>query len=100
MTSKLIIGNINQFAGFVEKNPAIMSIPAFISLRSAFEASKSATGCKCNKSKALTEYRPQFEASLSVLTPNEQSRLKTLLDTEQLCYYKKNPNGTLNLTCF
>ena len=100
MTSKLIIGNINQFAGFVEKNPAIMSIPAFISLRSAFAAAKSGTDCKCNKSKTLTQHRPQFEAALSVLTSSEQARLKTLLDAEQLCYYKKNPNGSLQLTCF
>lgn len=100
MTSKLIIGNINQFAGFVDKNPAIMSIPAFIPLRSAFEAAKSSTGCKCNRSSALSQQRPQFEASLSVLTPAEQTRLKTLLDAEQICYYKKNTSGALQLICF
>lgn len=100
MIPRIIIGNINQFSGFVAKNPAILSIPAFLSLRSAFEAAKSATGCKCNKSKALTQYRPQFDAALSVLTPSEQTRLKTLLDAEQVCYYKKNPSGTLTLTCF
>ena len=100
MTPKIIIGNINQFAGFVEKNPAILSIPAFITLRSVFESAKAATGCKCNKSKTLAQYRAQFDAILSVLTPSEQSRLKTLLDTSQICYYRKNPNGTLNLNCF
>ncbi len=97
-SERITISNISQFMGLAGKAPSILNIGGFSALRSF--ASAKPGGCACNKKAGLIQMRPQFEASLSVLTTSEQNQLKNLLDTKEICYYAKQPGGQLKLNCF
>lgn len=99
MTEKLVISNINQFMGFANKNQGLLNVGGFAFLRGYLNTG--ATCGKCSKaSSKLSELRPQWEASFAVLSPSEKTLLKNLLDTKQLCYYARQPNGQLKINCF
>ncbi len=99
MTKKLAISNVHQFIGLAKKNPAVLNVGGFAFLRSFVDAK---AGCgKCSaKADGINELRPQWEAVFSVLSAREQTQLKNLLDTEQICYYTRTVNGQLKPTCF
>lgn len=100
MSDKLVLASIGQFAQIANKFPAILSIPAFSTIKPIIEQSKSQKGCSCNGNKALIDSRPQFEAAMSVLTDAEKERFKAITNVKQICFFRKNPNGSINSTCF
>jgi hypothetical protein len=101
MTEKLTISNINQFIGYARTTPALLNIGGLFLFRPYATVAPSAGCSKCSKTtNKLAEQRPQFEAALSTLTADEQSRLKALLNTKQLCFYIRQPGGILKQSCF
>jgi hypothetical protein len=98
-SERVAISNINQFVGYAKKYPALLSIGGFASLRGYVTVGDECNTCS-RKQNLLQEMRPTFEASFAVLTPGEQQRMKTILDTNRVCYYTKLPNGQLKSTCF
>jgi len=101
MNQRIVIANIDQFSVIVSKVPTILNLNAFKVMKDIFN-SKPAGGCtKCNsKARQLGVYRPQFEACFALLGEDEKNRLKKLLDTEQLCYFRRDEQGQINQTCF
>lgn len=100
MKDRVNISSIVQLSGYAQQNPTILNIAAFSSLNKVLTYRADA-GCKPCKARAvLANYRPQFEAAMSVLTDLEQTQLKSLLDTKQICYNYKAPNGAIKVRCF
>lgn len=97
---RVVISNISQFAGLAQKHPGILNIPSFNAIKSVFSQPTPTKGCKCKAKVNLSQYRPQFEAAMSVLSDNEKASLKRLLNTPNVCYYKKESNGQIKLNCF
>lgn len=95
---KLIISNIGQLQSIARGKPELLNIGSFGLLRDIFN--KTTKGCNCNKAKELMAYRPQFETCFAVLSDTDKTQLKNLLQVAELCYYKKEPNGQLQLICF
>lgn len=101
MTERLVVSNVNQYMAHAVKNPSILNVGGFGFLRSSLTTFQK-PGCgKCSgKSPNLSELRPQWEAAFNVLSEQERTQLKALLNTKQLCYYVRKPNGELKSTCF
>jgi len=98
---RITIASVAQFVDIIRRNPAVANIPSFNGLKAALSVPEpSMKGCKCKTKNNLAKFRPQFEASMSVLSTKEQGDLKRLLGKEKVCYYKKEPNGQLKLHCF
>ena len=100
MTKITNITSIVQFAQLATMVPSIVNFPGFSPLRDVIAALKNATGCRCGGKRDLTNYRPQFEAGMAVLSTAEQQQFKTLLQTEQVCYYSTSGDGRLKKICF
>jgi hypothetical protein len=83
--SKIVISNLAQFQKIAISKPEILNIGAL---------------CCSKKAKEFGNYRTQFEAAFTVLSPADQDKLKKLLNADQLCYYVKEDNGQLKQTCF
>lgn len=98
--NKLVISSIVQFSDIAKKNPGILNINSFSLIKDAIAKATSKPGCKCNVKKDLTAYRPQFETAMMVLSPAEQTRMKTLLNVDEICYYQKESDGRLKQLCF
>ncbi|WP_395000468.1 hypothetical protein [Acinetobacter sp.] len=99
MTERIAISSILQFVEYAKANPSLLNIGNFNLLKPTLTMQK---GCAC-KSKPGSDigaYRPQFEAAMAMLTDNEKSIMKTVLNTKQICYYVKNTQGQLKQTCF
>lgn len=93
----ITLSSINTFADLARKHPLILNVGAFHLLKSALAKVK---GCNCSGKADLASYRPQFEAALSMLSPADQSKLKSILSADQICYYVKNEKGQLKKHCF
>jgi len=100
-TDKITLSNLNQFIALAKKQPALMNIGGMVTFRAYMTVTNSSGCAKCNKNASkLAALRPQFEAALATLTPDERNRMKSLLDASQVCYYSKQPNGVLKQICF
>lgn len=100
-SERVTIANINQFIALAKKEPSLLNVGGLSIFRSYVTVANSEGCSKCSKrSSKITEMRPQFEAALSVLSATEQQRMKALLATNSICYYRKEPNGQLSLNCF
>lgn len=98
---KITISNIHQFVGLIKKAPGILNLGAFGVFRPFLTASIDSGCARCARNRAkLDELRPQFEASLAVLSAGEQTRMKALLEAKKICYWSKAPNGQLQQHCF
>lgn len=101
MKDRVTLASIVQLAGFASQNPVILNIAAFSSLNRVLASQGDNKGCKPCKARAvLANYRPQFEAAMSVLTELEKTQLKKLLDAKEVCYNYKAPNGSIKTKCF
>ena len=98
-TERLVISNIIQFMNLAAKTPSILNIGGFTALRKHVATAADCSKCARAKMK-VNDLRPQWEASFTVLSDNEKRQLKNMLDTKQICYYVKTPNGQLTLNCF
>lgn len=100
MTPRIVIANVNQFLLLLKKEPSLLTIGGL----SVFRPYLTVTGAGCGKcnqtANTMNDLRPKFEASLSVLSPQEQQRIKALLNTESFCFYKREQNGQLSPVCF
>ena len=99
-TPKLVITSIVQFADLSKRHPAILNLNSFITIKDVIDKALNKPGCKCNVGKDLVHYRPQFETAMAILTPDEQTQLKALLNADVLCYYQKDLGGKLKQICF
>ena len=95
----ITLASINNFAELAKKHPLLLNVGAFHLLKDILQKAPS-KGCNCSAKSNLAQYRPQFEAALSMLSPGDQSRLKGILSADQICYYVKNTQGQLKKHCF
>ena len=101
MLGRITISSVNSFANLAKQNPSILNVGAFNLLRDVILKPKKGGCGKCgNTAVDLSVYRPQFEAALIMLTEAEKQTIKTILSTQQICYYTKTNNGQLKQTCF
>lgn len=98
--NRVVITSISQFADLSKRHPGILNINTFAGLKDIITTVLAKPGCKCNIGKDLIVYRPQFEAAMAMLSPQDQTRMKALLNAETLCYYHKEANGKLSQVCF
>jgi hypothetical protein len=99
-SERVTLANVNQLIGLARQNPGILNIGGLATFRGQTTVA-TLPGCsKCGSGAKLAELRPQFEAALLTLSGDEKIRLKTLLDTNTVCFYTKQPNGELKQHCF
>lgn len=97
---KLIISSVQNMVDLLKKYPAAKAIPPFQPFVNLLARLTQKEGCGCDKTKVLQEYRPLLEASLNQLTTQHKLDIKKILNCEQVCYYKGNTSGGLELACF
>ena len=102
MNARFILSNIQQFMALVKDKPGILNIGAFSTLRPAYESynQQPKSGCNCKSGNNLNNYRTQFESAVKGLSAEDKTRLKDILQSEQICYYGRGSNGGLTLECF
>ncbi len=100
-SEKVTISNVTQFVGLAKNTPGLLNLGGLFVFRPWLTVTGT-DGCqKCSQKKAqLAALRPEFEAALLSLTASEQARMKTLLDTSNVCYWYKKANGQLAQQCF
>jgi len=101
MLGRITISSVNSFANLARQHPSILNVGAFNLLRDVILKPKK-SGCNCGGGGAidLSAYRPQFESALTMLTDADKQAIKTILSTQQVCYYTKNGQGQLKQYCF
>lgn len=105
MSERVNISSINQLVELGRKYSAIFTVGSLSLLRdpiSKFLQQNTGKSCNCKKNTGidLNKYRPQFEAAMAMLSASDQQKLKSILNTEKICYYRKNDKGQLNQICF
>lgn len=101
MTPRFILANIHQFVQLTKQKPELLSLDSFKILKPALDkANASPGGCSACKAKSLlVEHKGLFEAAISTIQPGDQTKIKEILQTKEICYYIKNEAG-LVLKCF
>lgn len=100
MKERIAISSIAQFIEHARSNPSLLNIGNFNLLRPTLNMKTKGCACKGKPGADIAAYRPQFEAAMAMLSDNEKSIMKTVLNTKQICYYVKNTQGQLKQTCF
>jgi len=76
------------------------NIGAFMQVKAIENELKNIPGCQsCQRNKILNEKRHILEAAFMALTEDDKEKMKTLLNTEKVCYYVKVGNQQ-ELKCF
>lgn len=100
---KLLITSAAQLALLLNNNPALLTVPAFASLRNLVQHIQSQpvkSNCNCGaKVNPYIQLRPQMETALASMTPADFETMKSLLKVDQICYYKQDATGKLTQLC-
>jgi hypothetical protein len=100
MNERIAISSIAQFVEFAKANPSLLNVGNFNLLKPTLSMKSSGCACKGKPGADIGAYRPQFEAAMAMLSDTDKTVMKTILNTKQICYYIKNPQGQLKQTCF
>jgi len=99
---KLILTSVNQFLILLKQNPELAtSLPKFASLLDAPMSSTPKKSCNCGAKQNITTpdaNKQTAENILSSLTDEEFKKIKSVLNLDELCYYKREDNR-LALVC-
>lgn len=101
MTKRRIFSSIGSFLTAAKDQPALLNVDGMVSLKPAYEQFASdSQGCGCKKNSIYRNFKGVYEGVLSALSDNAKKQMKSVLNTEEICYYVNNASGQLELKCF
>jgi hypothetical protein len=101
--NRVIISSITSMMDILGRNTSLFAVPSLAALRPIYNRMNAPnTGCsRCNKATPdISAYRATFESALKVMPGSDQQQMKSLLHADEICYYVRNANNTLELKCF
>lgn len=99
---RVTISTLQSFMETLKKYPTLLSLPVFspiVQLFKTIEQTKGGCG-SCAKRKQLSNNRALFETCLNGLSEEDKKKIKSVLNTQEVCYYTVRADNQLKLVCF
>lgn len=100
---RLVLTSVNQVIALVQSNPQLVGqIPRFERLRTMTPSTTPKKSCNCGAKKNITTPDVNKQAAESVLSSLDNSdfiKIKNVLGLNELCYYSRNSENKLEMTC-
>jgi len=101
---RLVMTSVNQLISLAQNNPQLSAaIPRFSQLQQASPSEAPKKSCNCGSKQNFTTpdaNKQLAENILSSLTQEDFTKIKNVLNLEQLCYYNRDTaTNKLELTC-
>lgn len=103
MKKRLLLTSVNQLIMLAKNNPAISArVPSLTPVQSMNMSATPQKSCNCGGKVNFTTpdvNKQHAENILSTLTQDDFNAIKSVLNLEELCYYKRKQNNTLEMVC-
>lgn len=101
-SKRLVLTSVNQVISLVKNNPKIAeALPKLATLNTMAPSTAPKKSCNCGSKQNFTTpdvNKQVAEGILSSLTLEDFQAIKSVLELNELCYYKRD-EGKLNLVC-